>query len=264
MTSMVLAEDQDYSVAQRFSRTANTVEEARAAMAALDEDQILESCRGAVIREWQYSFRVGGQEISGISVTGAMELARIRAEAGRPIRWTNVLADPCEQNGRKGLRVTVHARDQRSGAETVAMVFEPWEDEKGRPIPFVERRALSKCKRNCVLDLIPETQILELLKAAKDFAAGKVPRKPQMRQPATQPAETPATAVPVTSGYAGEAEDATPEQMTELVHLVQDERIPAEKRSAIQGKLEAGGYATKAAAQRVIDQVKQYLTSRPA
>lgn len=186
MTSMVLSQDQDYEVGQGMAVA--TIGEAHARMAALDEEQILGACQGAVIKQWQYTFTVGGKEVSGISITGAMEIARIRAESGRPIRWTNVLADPATQDGVDGLRVTVHARDQRSGAETVAMVFEPWRDPKGRPNPFVERKALSKAKRNCVLDLIPETQILELLKIAKDFAEGRVPRQPkEQRQVSAAP-----------------------------------------------------------------------------
>lgn len=159
-----------------------SIEEMRAAMALKDEEQILQACNGAVIKEWAYEFTIGGKAVIGISVTGAMEIARIRAEAGFPIRFPVVSADEVTRNGVPGIQCTVTSRDQRSGAEGLGLVFEPYTDERGRANMFADRKALSKAKRNAVLDLVPEQQIIALLKAAKDSAAGRVPRKPNAQE----------------------------------------------------------------------------------
>ena len=210
---------------------AASIEEARAAMALRDDDQILAACHGALIKEWMYSFAIGGKQVDGISVTGAAEIARIRAEAGFPIRFPVVFPNEVRRNDRLGLEVQVTARDVRTGAESIALVFEPYFDEKGRPNTFVERKALSKAKRNAILDLVPEQQCLQLLKAAKDSASGKVGRKPQVRQVADG-----AKAVPVNSGYGGDAQDASAEDLAHLAKLVEHPGMKAH-RAAIERRV---------------------------
>jgi len=230
---MASAVEQDYEITtpptigtalQIRATPVASIEEMRAAMALKDEDQILASCNGAIIREWVYEFSIGGKPVTGISVTGAMEIARIRAEAGFPIRFPAVSAEEVQRNGVPGIQCTVTARDVRSGAEGLGLVFEPYADDKGRPNQFADRKALAKAKRNAVLDLIPEQQVLALLNAAKESAAGKVPRKPVSQDNRRQIAARPASENVKPQDPYGDAQKAsspaTAEQLLEIDELL--------------------------------------------
>lgn len=148
--------------------------EVQAMMAQADNDHLTRLLMGEVISEWFYSFKVSGKEIEGLSVNGAMEFARLRAESGYPIRFPlhNIAIEELTQNGKRGIRATVIARCQRSGAEGIGMAFYPFymETRNGQVLDDKnDRKALSVAKRNAILDLIPEAQIRMLLKGKKQL-----------------------------------------------------------------------------------------------
>lgn len=179
--------DQEYLVGEEIPATAALVrraptvvelaspEEVAAAIRQRDDQQILAQILGEAITEWFYEFRVQGKLVEGVSVTGAAEFARIRAEQGFPIRFPPgaIAVEELHQNGEPGIRVTVVARCARTGAEGVGMAFYPWyttnRDGNRRLDDKADRKALSVAKRNAILDLIPEAQVRALLKARKEL-----------------------------------------------------------------------------------------------
>jgi hypothetical protein len=143
--------------------------EVQALMAQADNDHLTRLLMGEVISEWFYSFKVAGKTVEGLSVNGAMEFARLRAESGYPIRFPlqNIAVQEITQNGERGIRATIIARCQRSGAEGIGMAFYPfWMKIRSGDVADdkADRKALSVAKRNAILDLIPEAQIRVLLK----------------------------------------------------------------------------------------------------
>jgi hypothetical protein len=152
-----------------------TIADVRAAIAARDEQQIMAAAEGAMIAEWTYEFTVAGKTVMGLGVTGAMEIARIRAEQGYPVHFRDVFAEEITQNGVLGVRCIVKAREVRTGGEGVGMAFYPYYAErKDKPPEFdryADRKALSVAKRNAILDLVPEIQVLQLLKHRKALIA---------------------------------------------------------------------------------------------
>jgi hypothetical protein len=147
---------------------------------AFDEQAFLASIVGEAMDKWFYSFPVAGKTVEGVSVVGAEEFARLRAEQGFPIRFPagSIRAEEVTRNGELGIQVTVVAREARSGADGLGMAFYPYMVEREKngekirvPDNFPDRKALSVAKRNAILDLIPIATVLTVLKQRRMFVA---------------------------------------------------------------------------------------------
>lgn len=144
-----------------------SIDEIIATMQRKDENQILAAAQGAFSEEWIYEFKVQGKTVKGISVTGAQELARIRAEQGFPIRMLLQELDHKVINGVEGIRCVMLARDARSHAEFYATSFYPYrkKDKDGNWYEdnFPDRKALAVAQRNAVLGIVPAELAARLL-----------------------------------------------------------------------------------------------------
>ena len=141
-----------------------------------DDAQLMKQLTGEASNEWFYSFRIQGSLVEGVSIIGAMEFARLRAEQGFPIRFPihNIEAREVERNGERGVECIAIARDHRTGAEGVGLAFYPYALRKrdGSSVEdrFADRKALSVAKRNAILDLVPEAMVRQMLKSWKTKA----------------------------------------------------------------------------------------------
>lgn len=158
----------------------STPQQIQAFAKEFDDQAFLASIVGEAMDKWFYSFPVAGKTVEGVSVVGAEEFARLRAEQGFPIRFPSgsVRAEEVVRNGELGIQVTVVAREARSGADGLGMAFYPYmveREKNGEKIRvadnFPDRKALSVAKRNAILDLIPIATVLTVLKQRRMFVA---------------------------------------------------------------------------------------------
>lgn len=233
----------------------------RAAIAQRDEAQILAMMAGEVITEFFYEFRVAGKLVEGVSVTGANEFARIRADNGFPIRFPpgSIHAEEVIQHDQRGIRVITVARDCRSGADGIGMCFQPYlverkiKDKEGNVIGtemvennHADRKALSISKRNAILSILPEAQILVILRERKKLIAANEREQRTALAGAQQRQLPPAVATPArhdpydnaapaaTSAPARSDNWATDEQLARLQELLRDQRIPDRVRTKVE------------------------------
>lgn len=272
-----------------------SIEHVRREMARLDDLELVESSIGTVTEKWLYRIPFkkdggGTSWVEGISIEGAQQIARIRAQDGFPLKFVPGYpqAEEVMQNGHRGMRVTSQRRDARSGAEGVGMVFEPFEiydtDRNNKPRVRTNehtlQKALSKADRNAILSLVPKTAILDLLSRA---AA-------QLRQPQSQrraaPAQTPAkreiparVAESVPQGAVAAAEAAaeqpigkpvadvssadymglsTSEQMATIAHLLEHPNV-AHHKASVMAKIQAGSYDQFDAARSLITNLQNTI-----
>lgn len=157
------------------------------AISERDDAQIMANIAGEIVDEWFYNFKIAGKPVEGVSVTGAEEFARIRAEQGFPIRFPvqEMTVEQVTQDGELGIRVILIARDVRTGQDGIGICFKPYmiprqvRDEEGRPTGRYEmvadnmpdRKALSIAQRNATLALLPQAQILAVLRNKKRLLA---------------------------------------------------------------------------------------------
>lgn len=157
-------------------------QEVQAMIRQRDEQAMMASFAGEVISSWFYEFKIGGKTVEGVGVVGAEEFARIRAEQGYPITYpfNGVRIAEDSLNGEIGVRATIVARDQRTGAEAIGTAFYPhYAKRRDGSHEFddkADRKALSVAKRNAILDLVPQAMILTILKARKQLIASNETR----------------------------------------------------------------------------------------
>lgn len=240
--------------------------EIAAAIAQRDDDQILATMAGEVITEFFYEFKIANKLVEGISVTGANEFARIRADAGFPIRFPSgsIQAEEVTQNAVRGIRVIVTARDCRSGADGIGLCFQPWlverkiKDKQGRVTGtemvennHADRKALSIAKRNAILTLLPEAQILVILRERKKLIATN---EREQRTALAPPPPTTRAVPPVVQQQQGDPyapaparrapkpqqEMASEEQTARLLDLISDVNVPERVRDRVEKGLEDG------------------------
>ncbi len=186
-----------------------------------DDEQIMQQMLGEASTAWFYEFKIQGKPVRGVSVVGAEQFARLRAEQGFPIRFPihNLTAREVERHGEPGIEVIAIARDYRSGAEGIGMAWYPWypprKDNKAVLDDKADRKALAVAKRNAILDLVPEHMVRELLE--RGVAAISRNGERQREDVTRARAERERTAVPAPRTSAVEMQDpyATPHGATE-------------------------------------------------
>lgn len=252
------------------------------AMKQLDDAQIMAAIAGEVSDSWVYSFELQGKVVEGLSVSGAVEFARIRAEKGFPIRFPQGQMDVREitWRGEEGVRAIVVGRCHQSGAEGIGLAFYPWYVErKNRRTKEVERvlddkadrKAFSVAKRNAIIEIIPEDQVVALLKYRKQLIEqNKLASAAEHQRLISDRMRNAKQAVVITadqslakgreSPYETRAEQpalsgeqASEEQVSRLLDLVGRVDCPPEMRGFIEGKLKnppvLAGHAAKWIAQ---------------
>jgi hypothetical protein len=138
-----------------------------------DDEAMLSAFMGEVVQTWFYEFEVGGKKVEGVGVIGADEFARIQADRGCPITVVPYGINVIEvsRNEEKGVQATVVMRDARTRRESVGVAFYPYylkkRDGTRTYDDKADRKALSVAKRNAILDLIPQAEILAVLKERK-------------------------------------------------------------------------------------------------
>jgi len=189
-----------------------------------DDAQLMKQLTGEASDEWFYSFKIQGTLVEGVSIVGAMEFARLRAEQGFPIRFPihNIEAREVERNGERGVECLAIARDHRTGAEGVGLAFYPYalrkKDGSLLDDRFADRKALSVAKRNAILDLVPEAMVRQMLKSWK--TKGKNGGAPETRE--TRRGDRPA---PV--------QQASDAQRAELARLAKDPAFKKESQDTL-------------------------------
>jgi hypothetical protein len=259
-----------HALVRRDPMVLSSPSEIAAIIAERDEDQILRTMAGEVVTEFYYEFEIDGKPIVGISATGAEEFARIRADAGFPIRFPpgSITMDEVTQNDVRGIRVIAVARDCRSGGDGIGMVFEPWMverkvRERGKVVgvkmvknDMADRKAFSKARRNAILSLLPEQQILVLLRERKKLIAVNEREQRGALSAASPARATPALARsddPYAEAPARRAvpkpqqEMVTEEQTARLLDLVSDVNVPERVRDKVEKGIEDGVSAKIAA-----------------
>lgn len=150
-----------------------------------DQSAELEVILDEVLDSWFYEYEnpeEPGKMIEGVSATGAREIARLRAQKGNPIRFPMDqmrVEDEVQFLDQVGVRVTVIARDAKSGQDSIGMAFYPYYpmietgDGKMKKSPvrdeYADRKALGVAERNAILGLVEETLVIRVLKARKLF-----------------------------------------------------------------------------------------------
>jgi len=125
-----------------------------------DEAQMLREMSGEVLSELVYDFKQGSRHVVGISYAGIKQLA-----FGGKFGSVRILNLSIEELPEK-YRAVAKARNDATGVEMFGVAeqpkVQPWD---GKPDPFAYTKAASKAQRNAMRAVIPETAILELVKA---------------------------------------------------------------------------------------------------
>ncbi len=138
-----------------------------------DDEAMLAAFMGEVVETWFYEFEIAGKKVEGVGVIGADEFARIQADRGCPITVVpyGISVIEAARNDERGVQATVIMRDARTRRESVGVAFYPYflKKRNGEKVydDKCDRKALSVAKRNAILDLIPQAEVLAVLKERK-------------------------------------------------------------------------------------------------
>lgn len=163
----------------------------------LIEDEIL----GKAMPHYVYSFPQEGQTITGLSVKGVNEVVRLldrNAKSGYKIHLQSnsvKIETDADQNGRKGVMVTVFAENLLDGNSAFGAKFEPYIKKRKSGGTYEDRfaleKALAKAERNAKRKLIPEMVVIEMIKKLmKDRGQVLQISQPAVDEPAPMLAET--------------------------------------------------------------------------
>ena len=121
-----------------------------------DENQILSSMKGEVVKEWVYQIKGPTGMITQLSYAGVKEAIRRRGNIGwKPCPHCNQMVH-IEEND-KEIRATVYALDYQTNTAFLGAA----EADKGRPFAF--RLAVNKAERNALRKFLPEKAIALLI-----------------------------------------------------------------------------------------------------
>lgn len=132
-----------------------TKEEGFAIVERRDTEQILAGVEGQVADEMVYSFKVAGEEVSGLTYRGICEISRIM----QGIVMNVVSCEPAEWYGEEGFVALARSLDRVTGNGSSIIFFQPrWmtlRSGKKTVSRFAPIIAQSKAKRNATSDLLP-------------------------------------------------------------------------------------------------------------
>lgn len=175
-----------------------------------DEDQIIAEMSGRVSDKYVYTFKQGGQEVTGLSFAGTNWAVREYAKQGEVIRVVghpHIIADPTDMDYVivmvTSQRFAVHKETgkeipldnavgvKRQGKFTEKRKYGPGGELIGHEKvvdPFYIEKAVSKASRNSKQSLIPTETVKKLIARALDSKNGKAvqPKNAQPQQRAPQ------------------------------------------------------------------------------
>jgi len=141
-----------------------------------DEDQILAEIQGKVIDEMFYEFPMDGHTVTGLSWVGTKEIARKYGKIETEFVTLQDLGDQW--------MVVMKATDKQTGATLNGSSVQPknitLRDKTEKPDKFAVQKAMSKAQRNAIRAVIPETYIIEVIKAWKEGNSGAI-KQPQRK-----------------------------------------------------------------------------------
>ncbi len=135
-------------------------------MERLDEEQILDEIKGRAIDTLVYEIRQGGQVVTGLSLSGVREVARMMNANNRAkIGVTD--KEPIVIETDEHIEVRIYAQDVMNGGGWWGIKRQPKKyidrDGNEKPNPFAYEQALAKAQRNAVRGLIPEWYAREMI-----------------------------------------------------------------------------------------------------
>jgi len=156
-----------------------------------DDDAIEAELTGKAVESYVYSFKEGGKTVTGLTVSGVNEMARLltkKKDSGIKIRIVpdSIKIDTnAEQEGQKGISVILIAENMLSGETAIGAKFEPFTKKGGKsgnyPNSFALEKAVSKAERNAKRKLIPEKVAIEMInKFIKTSGSTELPSQPQI------------------------------------------------------------------------------------
>jgi hypothetical protein len=255
-----------------------------------DNEVMLAAFMGEVVDTWFYEFEIAGKKVEGVGVNGAEAFARIQADRGCPIVVAPYGIDIREstQNDERGVRATITMRDARTKRESVGTAFYPYflkkRDGSRTFDDKADRKALSVAKRNAILDLIPQEEVLAVLKARKQLIAQNRARIEAVTQRAIAAAPEVATyTVSEARKLGGEpyapelprsqrprqqeqpvapkklGPRASEEQIEKLLNLIEEDSVNEKTKEAVTEGLKTG--VTENQAKIWIDQLQEWIAS---
>lgn len=143
-----------------------------------DDSMIEQELMGEVLPYFVYTFKNGGKDVTGLTVKGVNEVVR-RVNRDKKSGY-NIRISPdhlkidrnVEEDGEKGVEVSVYAENLLDGNSAWGIKFEPYY-KKGRngryQNTFAVEKALSKAERNAKRKLIPEQVATKMIEKMINF-----------------------------------------------------------------------------------------------
>lgn len=200
-----------------------------------DEEQIIAEMSGRVTDKYVYTFKQGGQDVTGLSFAGTNWAVREYAKQGEVIRivgYPHIMVDPMDPDYVIVIVTAQRFAVQRESGKEIALdstigVKRQWKfmekkkyDESGALIgketvvdPFYLEKATSKAIRNSKQALIPTDIVKKLISRAIDARNGKnVQPRGQQNQQHRQPTGAPQGQVQQGQFAQGQAQARPPVQ----------------------------------------------------
>lgn len=260
-----------------------------------DNEAMLAAFMGEVVNTWFYEIEIGGKKIEGVGVIGAEAFQRIQAERGCPITVVpyGINIHEATQNDERGVRATITMRDARTRRESIGTAFYPhYFVKRNGERKFddkADRKALSVAKRNAILDLVPQEEILAVLKSRKQLIAANQKRIDEMAERAIAAAPVATIAAPAKRGdsvgdpYGDDARlqtarrpradaqqaatrkpgpKATDEQIETLLDLIEEPLVNAKTKEAVAERLKSG--VSQDTAAKWISDIREFIAEQGA
>lgn len=141
-------------------------------MERADEQMVLDEIKGRAMDALVYEFRQDGQTITGLSLCGVRETARLMNANGKA-RIGISDREPLITETEDYYEVKVYAQDLLNGGGYWGLKRQPKRFGNGRPNPFALEQALAKAQRNALRGLIPEWFTKEMIAAFRAQRAVK-------------------------------------------------------------------------------------------
>lgn len=143
-----------------------------ALMERIDEQQVLDEIKGRAIEALVYEIRQGGQTITGLSLCGVREVARMMNVNGRA-RIGISDREPIITENDEYFEVKVFAADTQNGGGYWGIKRQPKKYTNGSINQFALEQALAKAQRNALRGLIPEYFAREMIDAFRTSGKAK-------------------------------------------------------------------------------------------
>ncbi|MBA2705850.1 MAG: hypothetical protein H0U60_18595 [Blastocatellia bacterium] len=159
-------------------------------MEKMDEQMVLDEIKGRAIDTLVYQIPQGGSTITGLSLSGVRETARVMNKQGQArIRISD--KEPTVIETDDYFEVRIYAVDEMNGGGNWGIKRQEKKYARGGLNVFAYEQALAKAQRNAIRGLIPEWFVKQMIDSWIRAKSGvKVVNQQQPAQRAPQPATT--------------------------------------------------------------------------